>query len=136
MRLSDFGLAGDLNVEADAMTVGACGTTGYMAQELLANMRYDTTPDLFAFGVLIFEMLVRACVAAAAAQTRPGPGAPYPHHRNAPSGCMRLLRDLILTAAAVLLRLILLPRSPFLCSTDACPSRKWTTRRDWLSIRS
>jgi serine/threonine protein kinase len=69
VRLSDFGLAGDLNVEADAMTVGACGTTGYMAQELLANMRYDTTPDLFAFGVLIFEMLVRACSSSSSSST-------------------------------------------------------------------
>lgn len=32
LRLSDFGLAGDLNLDADGMTVGACGTSGYMSQ--------------------------------------------------------------------------------------------------------
>ena len=57
IRLSDFGLAGDLNLDADGMTIGACGTSGYMSQELLANMRYDTTPDVYAFGVLMYEML-------------------------------------------------------------------------------
>jgi len=57
VRLSDFGLAGDLNVEGDGKTVGACGTMGYQSQELLANMRYDTTPDVFAFGVVLYELL-------------------------------------------------------------------------------
>lgn len=55
IRLSDFGLAGDLNLDADGMTIGACGTSGYMAQELLANMRYDTTPDVYALGVLMYR---------------------------------------------------------------------------------
>jgi hypothetical protein len=57
VRLSDFGLAGDLNIDPDGHTVGACGTAGYMSQELLANLRYDTSPDVFAFGVVLYELL-------------------------------------------------------------------------------
>ena len=37
MRLSDFGLAADLNIEPDGMTVGACGTSGYMSQVTSQN---------------------------------------------------------------------------------------------------
>lgn len=57
IRLSDFGLAGDLNAEPDGLTVGACGTNGYMSQELLANMPYDFTPDVYAYGVVMYELL-------------------------------------------------------------------------------
>jgi serine/threonine protein kinase len=57
VRISDFGLAGDLNAESDGTTVGSCGTNGYISREALANMPYSFEPDVYAYGVTMYELL-------------------------------------------------------------------------------
>ena len=87
--LSDFGLAGDLNAEPDGLTVGACGTPGYQSRELLNNQPYDFTPDVYAFGVVMYELLHGGV---------PGPYEDPTHLRyrsNLSSNCIDLLVQLL-----------------------------------------
>lgn len=51
MQLCDFGLA--------ASQSGGAGTASYMAPELLDNAAYTYKVDVYAFGVLLNEMLAR-----------------------------------------------------------------------------
>jgi NIMA (never in mitosis gene a)-related kinase len=39
-----------------------CGTPYYAAPEILQNKPYDHKADVFAFGVLVLELLTRRCV--------------------------------------------------------------------------
>jgi hypothetical protein len=61
LKILDFGLARDLHVQAASssrLTVRgqAPGTPGYMAPEQLRGEPGDTRADVFAFGVLIYEL--------------------------------------------------------------------------------
>ena len=56
VKLTDFGLA--RSVDADATRSGMLlGSPAYMAPELLAGARADARSDLYALGVLLFELL-------------------------------------------------------------------------------
>ena len=38
-----------------------CGTLYWMAPEVLSNDKYSETADVFSFGVILWELLVREC---------------------------------------------------------------------------
>eukprot|EP01017_Pseudomicrothorax_dubius_P032419 TRINITY_DN4249_c0_g1_i7.p1 TRINITY_DN4249_c0_g1~~TRINITY_DN4249_c0_g1_i7.p1 ORF type:complete len:343 (+),score=69.37 TRINITY_DN4249_c0_g1_i7:112-1140(+) len=67
VRLADFGLSA-VNREGEEMT-SVCGTPEYVAPEMLVYRKYDKKIDVWALGVLLFEMLTG--VSPFAGQTRP-----------------------------------------------------------------
>ncbi|MBK9030313.1 MAG: serine/threonine protein kinase [Myxococcales bacterium] len=59
-KLIDFGIAQALDPEADdpdALAIGMCGTPRTMAPEQVAVDRIDERTDVWALGVLVYEML-------------------------------------------------------------------------------
>jgi len=56
VKLTDFGLARSIDAEATRSGV-LLGSPAYMAPELLAGARADARSDLYALGVLLFELL-------------------------------------------------------------------------------
>ncbi|CAM9674098.1 unnamed protein product, partial [Sphacelaria rigidula] len=56
LLLADFGLAKRMEPGQHAMT-GACGTKPYLAPELVRDLHYDETVDLWAIGVVTYELL-------------------------------------------------------------------------------
>jgi serine/threonine protein kinase len=59
LRLSDFGISVQLSADKKWVTRGRAGTPGYQAPELLANHAYGVSPDVWSFGITVFEMLHR-----------------------------------------------------------------------------
>lgn len=59
VRLADFGMAKLLlgTTEEEQKTNSYCGTTCYMAPEIIHNSNYGYAIDWWSFGVLIFQML-------------------------------------------------------------------------------
>jgi serine/threonine protein kinase len=60
VRLADFGLSKLLRREDSPTLVRTntfCGTREYVAPEMLARVPYDTSVDLWAFGILLYEIL-------------------------------------------------------------------------------
>jgi serine/threonine protein kinase len=57
VRVSDFGLCTILTEEYGFMTAGLSGTSGYMAPEVLARKKYNTSQDVWSFGIVLFEFL-------------------------------------------------------------------------------
>lgn len=55
IKLADMGFCNELKEGDKKYTT--CGTTDYMAPEILLCQGYDRSADLWAFGILIFEML-------------------------------------------------------------------------------
>ncbi len=56
--ITDFGLARTIVQESTALTVnGVPGTPGYVAPELLYGEAFSKASDVFAFGVVVYEML-------------------------------------------------------------------------------
>ncbi|EGZ28879.1 hypothetical protein PHYSODRAFT_537479 [Phytophthora sojae] len=59
LKISDFGLA---RVRAHFQTMtGNCGTTQWMAPEVLAAEKYTEKADVFSYGVVIWETITRQC---------------------------------------------------------------------------
>src|SRR6185295_11999597 len=54
--IGDFGIARSLTESSD-LTVGAIGTPHYMAPEQLSSGPIDARTDLYALGLLVYEML-------------------------------------------------------------------------------
>jgi serine/threonine protein kinase len=54
--LTDFGLAKETNTESGNRTL--CGTSEYMAPEMLTRNGYGKYVDWWSFGALVYEMLV------------------------------------------------------------------------------
>ena len=57
LKLVDFGFAKRLRADTAFRTYTFCGTPDYIAPELLAGRGYDESIDVWALGILIFEML-------------------------------------------------------------------------------
>ncbi|KAM9788923.1 G protein-coupled receptor kinase 6 [Neosynchiropus ocellatus] len=55
IRISDLGLA--LHVQEGQSIKGRVGTVGYMAPEVVMNERYTFSPDWWALGCLMYEMI-------------------------------------------------------------------------------
>ncbi|KAG8439333.1 hypothetical protein GDO86_005526 [Hymenochirus boettgeri] len=55
IRISDLGLA--VHIPEDQTIKGRVGTVGYMAPEVVRNERYTFSPDWWAFGCLLYEMI-------------------------------------------------------------------------------
>ncbi|KAM4747793.1 G protein-coupled receptor kinase 6 [Rhinophrynus dorsalis] len=55
IRISDLGLA--VHVPEDQTIKGRVGTVGYMAPEVVRNERYTFSPDWWALGCLLYEMI-------------------------------------------------------------------------------
>ncbi|MBN3320602.1 GRK6 kinase, partial [Atractosteus spatula] len=55
IRISDLGLA--VHVPEDQTIKGRVGTVGYMAPEVVKNERYTFSPDWWALGCLLYEMI-------------------------------------------------------------------------------
>jgi serine/threonine protein kinase len=57
IKLTDFGLAKDLSSSPDEATKTFCGTSHYIAPELVLNKPYSYEVDWWALGVLLCELL-------------------------------------------------------------------------------
>jgi serine/threonine-protein kinase ULK2 len=60
VKLADFGLSRYFyksSLHTDNLMTSMCGTPIYMAPELLLGLKYDDKVDLWAFGVIMYEML-------------------------------------------------------------------------------
>ena len=68
--LADFGLAKINELEDGAMPNSFCGTPEYISPEMIVGSGHDHTLDWWAFGVLIYEMIV---------------GMPPFYHKNQPT---------------------------------------------------
>ncbi|KAA0192144.1 Protein-serine/threonine kinase [Fasciolopsis buskii] len=55
VRISDLGLA--VEIPPGGSVKGRVGTAGYMAPEVVMNLRYTFSPDWFGFGCIVFEMI-------------------------------------------------------------------------------
>jgi interleukin-1 receptor-associated kinase 1 len=55
-RLGDFGIACTVNAERSSVT-GVAGTIGYMGPEYVVNYKATRQTDIFAFGVVILEIV-------------------------------------------------------------------------------
>ena len=55
LRISDLGLA--VQMTDGKVACGRVGTTGYMAPEVIKNEKYTYSPDFFALGCMIYEMI-------------------------------------------------------------------------------
>jgi len=57
IRLADFGMAKQMSTEIPAYSFSFCGTTRYMAPEIIKETGYGSAVDWWAYGVLLFQML-------------------------------------------------------------------------------
>jgi len=57
VRLTDFGLSKGGLIEHDNLTESFCGTTEYLAPEIIKDKHYGYSVDWYSLGVVLFEML-------------------------------------------------------------------------------
>lgn len=59
LKISDFGMS---RVRAQCQTMdGHCGTIQWMAPEILAAKPFTEKADVYAFGIVLWETVARAC---------------------------------------------------------------------------
>lgn len=57
VKLTDYGLC-KLNMDRDEKTSTFCGTPEFIAPEILAERSYTRAVDWWAFGVLVYELVL------------------------------------------------------------------------------
>ena len=57
IRLTDFGLSKDGLDEDNNETASFCGTTEYLAPEIIRDKKYTYSVDLYSLGVVLLEMM-------------------------------------------------------------------------------
>ena len=57
IKICDFGLSTEIDIENDESMKGTAGTRGYMAPEILEKKEYDAKCDIFSAGVILFILL-------------------------------------------------------------------------------
>jgi len=57
IRLTDFGLSKGGLKETQGMTESFCGTTEYLAPEIIKDKQYGFSVDWYSFGLVLYEML-------------------------------------------------------------------------------
>lgn len=58
IKLTDYGLSKANLYASDSQTHTFCGTPDFMAPEIVQERAYDRSVDWWAFGVLLYELLV------------------------------------------------------------------------------
>jgi len=58
IKITDFGLSKEVTSSPDAITRTFCGSPEYLAPEMLLQKGYDHAVDWWAFGTILYEMLV------------------------------------------------------------------------------
>eukprot|EP00271_Cylindrocystis_brebissonii_P002956 TRINITY_DN136_c0_g1_i1.p1 TRINITY_DN136_c0_g1~~TRINITY_DN136_c0_g1_i1.p1 ORF type:complete len:1383 (-),score=197.11 TRINITY_DN136_c0_g1_i1:1351-5499(-) len=56
-RIADFGLSRMMDIDKDALETGLSGTVGYLAPEYIHEGKCSTASDVYAFGVLLFQVI-------------------------------------------------------------------------------
>ena len=59
IKISDFGLSRDTSGKGDRPLKTSCGTPGYVAPEIIRQLHYDESVDLWALGVIIYILFSR-----------------------------------------------------------------------------
>lgn len=57
VKLTDFGLSKDGMYENGGLTESFCGTSEYLAPEIIKDKQYGFTVDWYSMGLVIYEML-------------------------------------------------------------------------------
>lgn len=58
IKIADFGLAREEHPDVKTLYDTFCGSPLYTAPEILLNNKYDSTIDLWSFGIIMYELLV------------------------------------------------------------------------------
>jgi len=58
IRLADFGLSVNIATKKDGKATSICGTSEYMAPEMVTRKGYAFSAELWAFGIFCYEMIV------------------------------------------------------------------------------
>lgn len=57
VKLTDFGLAKDNLHDTDGRTESFCGTTEYLAPEIIKEKSYGVSVDIYCLGLVLYEMM-------------------------------------------------------------------------------
>lgn len=57
IKLTDFGLSKDGLDKNNGMTESFCGTSEYLAPEIIKDKKYSYSVDWYSLGLVIFEMV-------------------------------------------------------------------------------
>ena len=109
VKLTDFGIAKILNIGESEETNSFCGTDEYIAPEIIRRIDYNKSVDVWALGILIYEMLTGS--------------APW-HHPN-----KKILFDMILNSPLDLSHENLSPKAKDLISNmlEKDPKKRYST---------